>query len=578
MSLKTTLRTAFREFQNRLAYHDALPQLVVLGIISGIAASLLIVAFRWLVENASFFMLAGTGDGFESLSLSVRFLLPLSGALLIGVALHFVSAQDRSVSVTHVLDRLHNHQGKLPVKNILVQFLGGFVALVSGQSVGREGPAIHLGAGIASLLGQWWRLTNNSLRTLVACGSAAGIAASFNTPMAGVVFAMEVILMEYTVVGFVPVIIASVVGATTSQLVFGSDINFMIAASEVNVLLEMPYMVFCGLVFSVAAAGFIRLHLAFFQLQSYSIVLRLTFTGLVTGAVAVFVPQIMGTGYDTLNAAMLGNIGVWLLILIVLAKLVVTAMATGMGMVGGLIGPSLVIGGCLGGLLGILGNVLVPSASDTDYYVAIGMVAMMGAVLNAPLAALVAILELSNSPGIIFPSMLTVVVACLGVQHLFKYKGIFAEQLKIEGLNLSAEAGKGFLSRIGVRSVMNSSFLQTGATVNWQQAQELVESNQFWSVVNQAEREALLPTAELARLMDEKTAAEEAGEDINLADLSEKMVNTGRLDSLANLQEASSLISSSGAEALLVLDSSSFPNYKVIGVITRETIMNYYGM
>ena len=129
-----------------------------------------------------------------------------------------------------------------------------------------------------------------------------------------------------------------------------------------------------------------------------------------------------------------------------------------------------------------------------------------------------------------------------------------------------------------MRSVMNSSFLQTGATVNWQQAQELVESNQFWLVVNQVEREALLPTAELARLMDEKTAAEEAGEDINLADLSEKMVNTGRLDSLANLQEASSLISSSGAEALLVLDSSSFPNYKVIGVITRETIMNYYGM
>jgi CIC family chloride channel protein len=97
--------------------------------------------------------------------------------------------------------------------------------------------------------------------------------------------------------------------------------------------------------------------------------------------VAVFVPQIMGTGYDTLNAAMLGTIGVWLLIFIVLAKLVVTAMATGMGMLGGLIGPTLVIGGCLGGLLGILGNVLVPSASDANYYVAIGMVAMMGAML-----------------------------------------------------------------------------------------------------------------------------------------------------------------------------------------------------
>ena len=577
-SLKTRIRDSIDDFRRRLAYYDALPQLVSLGVLSGIAASLLIVAFRWLIESPLMFIFSGDSDGFESLPLIARFLLPFFGALLIGVILRSVKPEFYSVSVSHVLERLHNHQGKLPKENILVQFLGGIVSLVSGQSVGREGPGIHLGAGVASLMGQWFRLPNNSLRTLVACGSAAAIAASFNTPMAGVIFAMEVILMEYTIIGFIPVIIASVLGALISQLFFETDINFVLTGEQLNILWEMPFMIFAGLVFSVAAAAFIKLHLAFFNLHSYSIMLRFTAIGLVTGAVAIFVPQIMGTGYDTLNAAMLGEMGVLLLLLIVVAKLSVTAMATGLGMLGGLIGPTLVIGGCLGGLLGILGNTLVPTASNPDFYVILGMVAMMGAVLNAPLAAMVAILELSNSPGIIFPSMLTVVVACLAVRQIFHYEGIFAEQLKLQGHDLFAEPGRGFLSRVGVQSVMNSSFAECDQTIDVEVATSLVANNAMWLVITQESGTRLLATTDLARYLDSQTDKKLPLQELDLALIDAKLFNLDSVDSLANLHEASTLLRGGSAEALLVIESTAKLEARVVGIISKETIMNYYGM
>ncbi|NKB32566.1 MAG: chloride channel protein [Pseudomonadales bacterium] len=581
-SLLSKLNNSLEEFRLRLSYRDALPQLVSLGVLSGIGAGLLIVAFRWLIEISSAYFLDESGDNFESLSVPWRFLLPLTGAMLIGGALSFIDKKHYAVSVSHVLERLHNHQGVMPLRNVIVQFCGGVVALVSGQSVGREGPGIHLGAGVGSLIGQWLHLPNNSLRTLVACGSAAGISATFNTPMAGVIFAMEVILMEYTIVGFIPVIIASVLAATISQLVFGADINFVVNGTDTNVLIQLPYLVFAGIVFSMAAALFIRLHLMFVKMQSYSIMLRMTFIGLVTGTIAVFVPEIMGAGYDSLNQALLGELGVALLISIVVAKLLVTATATGLGMVGGLIGPTLVVGGCLGALLGILGNTLVPNASNPDFYILLGMVAMMGAVLNAPLAALVAILELSSSAVIIFPSMFTVVVACLGVKQIFKYEGIFAEQLKLAGHDVYASAGKNFLSRIGVQSVMNRAFVNCKNTISNDEAQQLIASENVWLIIsngnednNKEECTQLVAMAKLARFMENPQLTED--KELDLSQLSAKALKTVEIEARASLQEANTLVNSSGADAVLVIASE--PDSKItVGVVTKSTIASYHGM
>lgn len=621
------------QFRDRLSYHDALPQMVALGVLSGLAAALLIVAFRWLIDTPLALTLGDNVDDFESLPPLWRFLLPFTGALLLGVLLSFLKENQRSVSVSHVLERLHNYQGKLPLANIALQFVGGVIALVSGQSVGREGPSIHLGAGVASQLGQRLKLPNNALRTLVACGAAAGIAASFNTPLAGVVFAMEVILMEYTIIGFIPVILASVLGATINQLVFGTELSFVAIESRGELVTELPFMVLSGAVFALFAATFIRIHLWCLWQGERPVWQRFLIIGLLTGSVAIYLPQILGTGYDTLNLAIGNNIDLQLLLVVVLAKLVVTAVATGLGMVGGIIGPTLMMGGCLGAVMGWLGNSLAPSASEQGFYVVLGMVAMMGAVLNAPLAALVAILELSHNPGILFPAMLLVVVACLGVQGVFSYQGIFAEQLRVRGHDLFAEPGRGFLSRVGVRSVMNRSFRVAVLPLSREEVARYVESEAIWLVVeldgpdqsqSSAEREQdvytqgdssgdgltnnyrLIAMADLARFLEDQKASEgktrirpepgelpataaEGGREIetevtpqtealSLNELLVQQYDIALVDSLASLHEANQVMRQSGAQVLLVIDSHSYTESRVVGVISRASLTNYYGM
>ena len=197
----------FESIRIRLGSLDALPVLAALGFISGILAGGVIVLFRLFIESS--FIVWHTGDSagdFESAPWWFRLVLPTLGGILVGFILHKVGKNYRQVGVGHVLERMTFHQGYLNWRNALVQFLIGGLTIATGQSVGKEGPGIHLGSASGSWLGQRMKLPNNSIRVLVGCGTAAAISASFNTPLAGVIFAMEVVMMEYTVVSFIPLI------------------------------------------------------------------------------------------------------------------------------------------------------------------------------------------------------------------------------------------------------------------------------------------------------------------------------------------------------------------------------------
>ncbi|MGO1233586.1 MAG: chloride channel protein, partial [Marinobacter sp.] len=171
-------------FRRKLSGVDALPQLAVLGLLSGLVTGGVILLFRLAIEWPLEYFLPGAGyESFEELDLLTRGLLPLTGALGLGLLLHRLAIHDRKVGVVHIMERLNYHQGYISFKSAVVQFIAGVTTVATGQSAGREGPAVHLGAAFSSLLGQWMRLPNNSIRTLVACGCAAAISASFNTPI-----------------------------------------------------------------------------------------------------------------------------------------------------------------------------------------------------------------------------------------------------------------------------------------------------------------------------------------------------------------------------------------------------------
>ncbi|WP_372742681.1 chloride channel protein, partial [Neptunomonas sp.] len=242
-------------FRERLAHYDALPQLVILGLLSGIMTGLLMVLFRLAVELPLTFWL-GHPDDFESLSSLEHFIWPVIGSVVLIVIFYLWPAAAKQVGMVNLFERLSYYQGSIPGKSLVLQFVSATVALVSGHSVGREGPAIFLGAACSSLLGQQLRLPNNSLRLLIGCGAAAAISAAFNTPLAGVIFAMEVILLEYTLIGFTPVIVAAVSADLVMRGILGHNNAFDVPLFKIGTLAEIPWVMLLGVVVGLCAAAF----------------------------------------------------------------------------------------------------------------------------------------------------------------------------------------------------------------------------------------------------------------------------------------------------------------------------------
>ncbi len=444
-------------FRHRLADTDALPQMALLGLIAGVASALIIIGFRSLFElPLAHWLPSGTAEGFESLPTIWHFLLPLIGGGLIGLWLMLFKAKARQTGVTHVMQRMLNHKGYMPFKNTLVQFFGGALAIITGQSGGREGPAVHLGAAISSQLGRFWQLPDNSIRTLVGCGTAGAIAASFNTPMAGVIFAMEVVMLEYTVVGFTPIIISAVTATLVHNSLYGAEMAFMAPNIAFVSLQEMPLILIYGVIFGALAALFTKTVTVSLSVGDKPIMLRMLGAGLVTGLLATQVPQIMGVGTDSILAAIEGQYAIQLLLMLALAKLFATAVSVGLGMPIGLIGPTLLIGASAGGALGLISQDLIAGPISTSgFYAMLGMAAMMSAVLQAPLAGLIALLELTHNPEVILPGMAVVVMANFTCRYIFKQDSTFIEVLRRQGVTLEDNTFNQSLTQRGVTSLMD---------------------------------------------------------------------------------------------------------------------------
>jgi CIC family chloride channel protein len=394
---------------------DGLPQLVVLGVLCGLLVGCVTLAFRLAVEALQASFLPGANpENYEALGASARFLLPAAGGLALGLAWQRLPASARAVGAAHVVASLAHARARLPLANALAQFFGGALSIVAGHSVGREGPAIHLGATSANLTGQ-------------------AIAGSFNTPLAGVIFAMEVILMEYSVVGFAPVILAAVAATTLNRAVFGADLAFTVPALRLNSLWELPYVLGVGAAVGLLSAAFIALLQRFAAVATrLPVWLGPTLGGIAVGLCALIAPEVMGVGYDTVDAALLGELTLATLAAVALVKLIATTAAVGLGLPGGMIGPTLVIGAAAGGALGIVGGWFAPGlASSPGFYALIGMGAMMAGTLHAPLAALTAMLELTGNLNIIWPGMLAAIAAFAISRELFGQQPLFLSLLRV---------------------------------------------------------------------------------------------------------------------------------------------------
>lgn len=565
-----------QDLRLRASHAEALPILILLGLACGLLAGGAIIAFRLFIESIQgLFLPGGNPENYEELPAVWRILLPLAGGAALGAAFHFLPAAARHVGVVHLMERLAYHQGRLPLRNALVQFFGAAASIIAGHSMGREGPAIHLGAASGSLAGQALGLPNNSLRVLAGCGVAGAIAAAFNTPLAGVVFAMEVIMMEYTVAGFAPVILAAVVATALSRLVFGPQPAFSVPAIELGSLLELPYILALGVAVGALAAAFIVLvRISGTRLAPLPVWARLTLAGAFTSLLAAPVPQIMGIGYDTANAALLGELGLGLLLAVALAKLLATSAAVGAGLPGGLIGPTLVMGAAGGGAFGLLAQALAPShASSSGLYALLGMGAMMAGALQAPLAALTAVFELTGNPHVIMPGMLAVVAAAVCARVVFRQPSVFVVLLRTRGLDYRHDPVAQSLRRIGVGGAMDKDVAIVPRRLGHAHAREVLARHPAWLLVHSAQGPAtLLPAIDVAQALGEP----QASDPLDLLAIPAQRREAARVSLQATLQEALDVLDRSGVQAVYVAEQSDAGAARILGVLTREQIERSY--
>ncbi|MFC4239065.1 chloride channel protein [Marinobacter oulmenensis] len=571
-------------FRRRLSGVDALPQLAVLGLLSGILTGGVILVFRFAIEWPLEHFLPGTGsESFEQLHIVTRGILPLAGAIGLGLMLHHLAIHDRKVGIVHIMERLNYHQGYMSLKSAAVQFVSAVATIVTGQSAGREGPAVHLGAAFSSLLGQWMRLPNNSIRTLVACGCAAAIAASFNTPISGVIFAMEVVMMEYTIAGFTPIILAAVSAAIVTQAVYGSEPAFSVPPLTMNSLLEIPWVLAIAVIIGIAAAGFIQLVDTMGRYHHKPVLLRIILAGLLMVPFAMLVPETMGIGYDTVSETIHGDLGFWILLSVGLAKLVVTGLSLGLGMPSGVIGPTVFMGATIGGAMGLIGAQVMPEqSSSVGFYAMLGMGAMMGAVLQAPLAALMALMELTRNPNIILPGMLIITTASLVTSEAFGKKSLFLTILKSQGLSYQNSPVIQALRRVSVGAIMDRSILRTERELTIEEARKALKSEPKWLLVEGSNGPtALLPAVDLARFLEdaEEEAAEEGGklpETIDLVAIPANRRDLAPVQYQATLEEALHAFDKGRAEALYVQRQVAPMIQRVYGVVLKSDIESYY--
>ena len=309
--------------------------------------------------------------------------------------------------------------------------------------------------------------------------------------------------------------------------------------------------------------------------QPLGLSLRFLIAGSATGMIAFLVPQVMGLGYDTLNAAVLGQIPMTLLLVIMITKLLATAISVGCGMPAGLISPSLVIGAVGGSLMAsFLHQAMEMPLDNTSLYALIGMSAMMGACLQAPLAALTAVFEITANHSVIWPSMLAIVVAQLISRQLFKQPPVFDMLLKERGLDFQEDPITQSLQRTGIARAMSRSFSLLPKVTSLNEALRALETEPQWICIQDSRTPiALIRGVDLIRYLESENDAED---DIDLMHIPAKRLQISQIDMRSTLAKARELFNEDTSEALCVTHwNKNAPRY-VYGVLTREQFEQLY--
>lgn len=431
-------------------------KLLALAILVGLLTGLVSVLFQWLIG-----LIWGVsyGAGASEVDLAGRWtvlVIPAIGGLIIGPMVTYLASEAKGHGVPEVMLAVARREGRIRPIVAAVKSIASSICIGTGGSAGKEGPIVQIGSAFGSTVGQLFQMSGGMTKMLVACGAAGGIAATFGTPIAGVLFSMEVILQQFATASFSMVVISAVTASAVSRLILGEQFFFHVPRYTMNSHWELFLYAGMGVVGALYARGFVKILYGtegLFERMRFPEWLKPALGGLCLGALGFFLPAILGTGHHVTQEAMWGRLTIGTLLILSVAKIFATSFTLGSGGSGGVFSPSLFIGAMMGGCFGhLLHGVLPGVVSTPGAYALVGMGAVFAGATRAPITAILIIFEMTNDYHIILPVMIAVVVSTL-VSAALSEETIYTLKLLRRGIRLGASADD-VIARLSVRDVM----------------------------------------------------------------------------------------------------------------------------
>ncbi|UCF57115.1 MAG: chloride channel protein [Deltaproteobacteria bacterium] len=551
--------------------------MAILAAIVGLAGGFGAIGFRHLIGFIQSIFYGSAGNLLELVPLTPWYFMiwiPALGGLLVGPLVYFLAREAKGHGVPEVMEAVALRSGIIRKRIVIIKSLASAISIGTGGSVGREGPIVQIGSAIGSTIGQVLRISEDRIRTLVGCGAAAGIAATFNAPVAGSMFALEIILGDFGLATFSPIVISSVVATAVSRHFLGDSPAFIVPAYQLISAWELPLYVILGLFCALVAVTFTTVLYRsedLFERLKFPEYLKAAVGGLMLGSMGLLFPHILGVGYPAIDLALLQKLSWWLLLLLVGFKVLGTSITIGSGGSGGIFAPSLFMGAMAGGFFGSVVHHIFPEVTASPgAYSIVGMGAVVSGTTHGPLSGILILFEMTGDYKIILPLMIACIMSSLASGQILT-DSIYTLKLARRGVNIKAGKEVNVLRSISVSDVMNPEVETIPENITLGGLAEKISKSKYKSfpVVDQARK----LTGVITHYDYRDVVFDEDLKDLvvvkELATLKAVTVSTD--DNLYNAMEK---ITSKDFSILPVV--SAHDPHQLLGVLTRRDIISAY--
>ncbi len=440
----------------------------LLAILVGFGSGLGAVIFRWLIRSAHQIGFSSAERWFDFLGPGYVIPVPALGGLLVGLLIYFGAQEARGHGVPEVMLAVATAGGRIRRRVAVIKSLASAICIGSGGSAGREGPIVQIGSSLGSTVGQLLRLPEERIKLLVACGAAGGIAATFNAPIAGVFFALEIILRNFRARAFGFVVLSSVAATAFSRATLGNIPAFRVPTYGLRSIAELPLYIVLGILAALISVLFIRALYAvedLFDAWPLPAYVKPALGGLFVGFIGMEFPDIFGVGYETIERVLTSQMAFNICAALILLKLAATSLTIGSGGSGGIFSPSLFMGACLGWAFGDMAHHLFPNwTASPGAYALVGMGAVFGGAARAPVTAVIILFEMTADYRIIIPLMASVGLSTLVSERLCR-ESIYTLKLRRRGITIGVEEFTDPLMEVTVEQAMTREFPTVSASM-----------------------------------------------------------------------------------------------------------------